>query len=253
MAPSTANAATPWHLPSARWYAAAALAIGVCGLWLDIGIAQAMRGAPPGFVQVFQAITWTGDSAYSLVPIGLCGIVALAAWLGLRGRPGAAEAAVVAQACGFLFAAIAGSGLLVNVLKQVIGRSRPILLETIGYHGFEPFAFTYAFQSFPSGHTNTLFAAAVALGLLAPRLRWPLLVGAALLASSRTVIGAHYLSDVIGGAALAYVTTLWLRDRMAERGWLFAPAPGGRIGLGPAAMAVRTSLLGEQAPALRNG
>ena len=57
-------------------------------------------------------------------------------------------------------------------------------------------------SSMPSGHATTAFAAAVAVGLVHPRLRWPLLVLAALVAVSRVWLGVHYLTDVIAGAAL---------------------------------------------------
>jgi undecaprenyl-diphosphatase len=64
----------------------------------------------------------------------------------------------------------------------------------------------------PSGHASTAFAAALAVGLAHPRLRWPLLALAALVALSRVWLGVHYLTDVIAGAALgaAVAAGLWL-------------------------------------------
>lgn len=59
--------------------------------------------------------------------------------------------------------------------------------------------------SFPSGHATTAFAAAVALGLLCPRLRLPALVLAAAVALSRVYLGVHYAADVVAGAALGAV------------------------------------------------
>ncbi|MCB9957965.1 MAG: phosphatase PAP2 family protein [Rhodospirillaceae bacterium] len=228
----------PWHLPGWHWYAAIAGAIALAAFVLDTGFAAAMHGAPAWLNGPFQAITVTGESVYSLVPLGLAGLVMAAAWLALRGRGETEAVTVTLQATGFLFVAIAGSGIATNLVKQVIGRSRPVLLDTLDYHGFHPFAFEYAFQSFPSGHANTVFAAAVALAVLAPRWRWGLIALATVLALSRAVIVAHYVSDVIGGAALAYVTTLWLRDRMAAQGWLFERTPGGGSRLTPAAAAL---------------
>ncbi|MCA8933482.1 MAG: phosphatase PAP2 family protein [Rhodospirillaceae bacterium] len=236
--PIDTRAVCPWHLPGPRWYAGLAAAIALTVIFLDTGFARAMHGAPAWLNEAFQAITATGESTYSLVPLGLAWLVAAAAWLAQKDRGEAGEAAVALQAIGFLFVAIAGSGIATNVVKQVIGRSRPVLLDTLDYSGFHPFAFDYAFQSFPSGHANTVFAAAVALAVLAPRWRWGLMAIATLFALSRAVIAAHYLGDVIAGGALAYLTTLWLRDRMAARGWLFERTQGGGSRLRPEAAAL---------------
>src|SRR6185295_11818977 len=59
-----------------------------------------------------------------------------------------------------------------------------------------------------------------------PRLAVPLLVLAGVLALGRVTASAHYLSDLVGGAAIAVATTFWLRDRFAARGWVFAAAGG---------------------------
>jgi membrane-associated phospholipid phosphatase len=64
--------------------------------------------------------------------------------------------------------------------------------------------------SMPSGHASTAFAAGVAVGLVHPRLRVPLLALAALIAVSRVWLGVHYLSDVLVGAALGTVVALLL-------------------------------------------
>ena len=46
------------------------------------------------------------------------------------------------------------------------------------------------------------FAVATAIALLAPRLRWPVLGLAALIAFSRTYLGVHFWLDVLAGAGL---------------------------------------------------
>ena len=52
---------------------------------------------------------------------------------------------------------------------------------------------------FPSGHTITAFAVAVPLGAYYPVLLPGLLFCALSIASSRIVLGLHYLSDVLAG------------------------------------------------------
>jgi len=93
-------------------------------------------------------------------------------------------------------AAVALSYALCEVVKRLVERARP--------HGgaLDPLVPVPSSFSFPSIHAATAFAAAVAVGALAPRLRVPLLVVAGLVALSRVWLGVHYPSDVIAGALL---------------------------------------------------
>jgi undecaprenyl-diphosphatase len=56
--------------------------------------------------------------------------------------------------------------------------------------------------SFPSGHTITAFAFTVPFSLYYPSLMFGLLVCALSIAASRILLGMHFLSDVLAGAAL---------------------------------------------------
>jgi undecaprenyl-diphosphatase len=56
--------------------------------------------------------------------------------------------------------------------------------------------------SFPSGHSITAFAVALSIGLFYPELQAPLLAVAFLIASSRIILGMHFLSDVLAGSAI---------------------------------------------------
>ena len=55
--------------------------------------------------------------------------------------------------------------------------------------------------SFPSGHSASALAFAVAVGDIVPALRWPLRAAGATVAFSRVYTGVHYPGDVLVGAA----------------------------------------------------
>jgi membrane-associated phospholipid phosphatase len=125
---------------------------------------------------------------------------------------------------------------LADVLKDVFDRPRPSLVDP----DVHPLIRVPSSAAMPSGHAAGAFAAAVAVGLVHPRLRWPLLVLAALIALSRIWLGVHYLSDVLVGAALGTAVSLVvyrIARAIAERAGgsrprgrpgSSAPAPRGR-------------------------
>jgi undecaprenyl-diphosphatase len=91
--------------------------------------------------------------------------------------------------------------LLADVLKAATDRPRPSVADP----AIHPLVAVPGSSSLPSGHAAGAVAAALAVGLVHPRLRWPLLLLAALIALSRVWLGVHYLTDVIAGAALGCV------------------------------------------------
>ena len=94
-------------------------------------------------------------------------------------------------------------------LKKLTNRRRPCALEPHCWAKVLP----PDQYSFPSGHTINAFAIAVAMGLFYPHLMAPLLFCAVSIAISRIVLGLHFLSDVVAGAAIG--TTLgWVAFRL---------------------------------------
>jgi undecaprenyl-diphosphatase len=83
-------------------------------------------------------------------------------------------------------------------LKRSIGRKRPCAIEPHCWARLLP---PDQF-SFPSGHTITAFAVASSLGSFYPEMLPGLLFCAASIAASRILLGMHYLSDVLAGAAV---------------------------------------------------
>ena len=94
-------------------------------------------------------------------------------------------------------AAVTGIGLFVSV-KKLSGRKRPCEIEPhVWARLLPPDQF-----SFPSGHTITAFAVAVSLGEFYPILLGFLLFFAFAIATSRILLGMHFLSDVAVGAMI---------------------------------------------------
>jgi undecaprenyl-diphosphatase len=92
-----------------------------------------------------------------------------------------------------------GAGaILFLILKKLTGRKRPNALEP---HCWATLLPPDQF-SFPSGHTITAFAFTVAVGGFCPHLLGVLLFCALSVATSRIVLGMHFLSDVVVGAIL---------------------------------------------------
>ena len=83
-------------------------------------------------------------------------------------------------------------------LKKATGRQRPCALEP---HCWATLLPPDRF-SFPSGHTITAFAVAVSLSLFYPELAAGLFFCALSVAASRILLGMHFLSDVVAGAAI---------------------------------------------------
>jgi len=149
---------------------------------------QALR--TPWADRIFVAVTEFGDS---FVNICLSGAVLLVL-LGKR----------YCRAAGFWAMTVLGGLVGVQLLKWLIHSPRPVAI----YHGASAFGF-------PSGHTTMSvilygFLAILLARGLSSTLRWGLFVAVLLIsfiiAISRLYLGAHWLSDVLGGF---FIGTSW--------------------------------------------
>lgn len=103
-----------------------------------------------------------------------------------------------------LFGTLLGTTVIIHLLKNGVARFRPELWYRYREYGFGwPFDEGFPADSFPSGHTQTAFSVAAVVALMAPRWRVPAFLLAGLVALSRLVNGAHYLSDTVAGAFIA--------------------------------------------------
>jgi undecaprenyl-diphosphatase len=96
-------------------------------------------------------------------------------------------------------AAIGAASLVVNQPMKLAGnRTRPDRVRHDVPEGrWVPMPTS---TSFPSGHSASALAFAVAVGDVVPSLRWPLRAAAATVAFSRVYTGVHYPGDVLVGA-----------------------------------------------------
>lgn len=189
---------------TAALIAAAAVVVAVLTWQVDSGAAVtrldarvldwmiAHRGEP--LTSVARVITDLGDtlSMTVLATITVCWLLWQRHW-----------------ACAVLVAVTSlGAGLLVVVIKQLVGRNRPPELSRLVY---EPSL------SYPSGHTlgSTVVVGIVAITLI-PRLRrqWVRVVATVLavlfpvaVGLSRVYLGVHWLSDVLAGWTIGLI---WL-------------------------------------------
>lgn len=118
----------------------------------------------------------------------------------------------------FMAISMATSGLLINAMKFAIGRERPRFMFEDGNADFNPFAQAIADSSFPSGHTQSIWTAMLALSFLFPPLRIPFILIATTIGSSRVIVGAHYLSDVVASIFIAFATVLLWRSWFQKHG-----------------------------------
>ena len=121
----------------------------------------------------------------------------------------------------FLFSSIVVSGLINLFFKILLGRNRPAMYEWKLEYGFDFFQFGSYHLSFPSGHTNTVFAVAMVFYFWFPKYRIVIFSIATLVGLSRVVIAKHYLSDVIAGAFVAIVIAFVWRSIYEKKGWQF--------------------------------
>lgn len=89
------------------------------------------------------------------------------------------------------------------VVKRLVRRPRPTAA------GLELLVPTMSGLSFPSSHSASTTAAALSLGRLSGLPLMPVLPAA--MGAARVLVGAHYPSDVIGGALIGWLVDLFVR------------------------------------------
>ncbi|HVW93510.1 MAG TPA: phosphatase PAP2 family protein [Devosia sp.] len=221
----------PFGLAGRRWALPVLLAVAVFVdlLIYDHRYSVLATAQSPATLAVFNFITRWGESDWILIPSALLLALSAGAFFFMRSSPSRPAFLELVWLFGFIFVGVGLPSLVSNLTKRIIGRGRPDVFAQFGTLSFHPFAGNFDFESFPSGHTTTAFAAAMVLGFLAPRWFWVGLVYAIAVAASRLVLGAHYPTDVFGGALLGSLGAYWVRNFFARRGWGFERLPAGDV------------------------
>jgi len=103
------------------------------------------------------------------------------------------------------------SYVITYLLKFIIARPKPLEISM-------NFLFNLLDYSFPSAHAAVAFAALPVLNKTYPKLKLLWVLSVCFVSFSRIYIGVHYLSDVVAGALIGYLTSLFIIN-LKERKW----------------------------------
>lgn len=194
------------------WAATTVVLVLLAMVFRDSALTIAARHQPHWLTVIAENTTDIGKSWWSLTLTGLVFIGAMVALKLVTDAAARARLHYVATASAYVFLSVALSGIIGNVAKRIIGRARPPLFDAEGAFHFKAFS-GHLYESFPSGHSTTDGAMAMALAVLFPRYRVPFFLVGGFLALTRIMVGAHYLSDVIAGYSFglwyAYMSALF--------------------------------------------
>lgn len=115
-----------------------------------------------------------------------------------------------AQATLFLFTVIVLSSLICDLMKFVFGRTRPTLFFSEHLYQFTFLKLHADHLSFPSGHSTLISALMLGLCFIFTRQWYIFIVVLLLISSTRILVGAHFLSDVVAGIYLPFLIVPWI-------------------------------------------
>ena len=189
-------------------------------LFFDYSISKFFYNINSQTKSLFETLTHFGDSLYFFVPTILI-------WVVIKIIQNKNKIILtISDISLFIFFNILLSGIAVQIFKHIFGRPRPPLFHSNNLTTLDIFNFDSRWHSFPSGHTATIFAFIFCLIFLFPKIKNILITIAVVIASTRVIVGAHYVSDIFGGALVAYITSILLRDKFFQKSKLFQSDQG---------------------------
>ncbi|MDX2147845.1 MAG: phosphatase PAP2 family protein [Planctomycetota bacterium] len=186
----------------------AGVALGTVLLPLDGPVSAFLRANPPGgdLRRELNALQQYGAISSIIIALVIIGLL----------QPERLRAVVRVWAAAMVVGAV-----VINALKLLIGRPRPKFDDPLHFPG--PFGaypidpevgvrhawelgsgISSDLHSMPSSHTAYAVIMSVVLTHFYPKLRPLLVVWACVVGVARVVLGAHFMSDVVVGAALGY-------------------------------------------------
>jgi membrane-associated phospholipid phosphatase len=118
----------------------------------------------------------------------------------------------------FILGCGAVAGFVAAKLKIIFGRPPPDAFLNEGAYGFHFFNGEIGFDSFPSSHAAIAAGIAGALSAIWPAHHRMFLGLAIIVAASRFIIGAHYLSDVLLGCAVGLAIVVLIQTLFSQCG-----------------------------------
>lgn len=216
----------PIVYPATAWRVAifSCLILTILSALLLDGRMDAITAAPPAWIiALARSTSPIGLGGWYLVPAaGLLITAGATNWSSLSRR---AQRLIFnwTSLVYFVLISMGLAGLLVTLLKRIIGRARPAHLHEHGVFAFRPFATDAYFASFPSGHATIIGCLAATLVLLFPRSRYIVIPVGLWLAATRVFVGAHYPSDVVAGFGFGFAFTVAAAIIFARFGFIFRP------------------------------
>ena len=184
-------------------------------LLFDYSIASFFHSLNYQTKALFGTLTHFGDSLYFFIPT----ILTWALVKIIKSKNQIIN--TISEISLFIFLNILLSGIVTQILKHAIGRPRPVLFNGFEQKSLSIISFDSKWHSFPSGHTATIFAFIFCMVLLFPKIKNILITVAIIIASTRVIVGAHFISDIFGGALVAYLSSIFISKNLASKKILF--------------------------------
>ncbi len=188
---------------------------GIFFLFFDYSIASFFDSINHQTKSLFGTLTHLGDSLYFFVPTILIWVLIKI----IKSKNQIIE--TISDISLFIFLNILLSGIVTQILKHIFGRPRPVLYNGFELKSLDIIQFDSKWHSFPSGHTATIFAFIFCMTVLFPKIKNILITIAIIIASTRVIVGAHFISDIMGGILVAYLSSIFISKKLADKKKLF--------------------------------